>query len=225
MKKIIALCNNFDNNHFRIYNAGMVNKKHENNHEDSDIEITNESLDINEDVELVDSEEHQADTIKSLRTKLKVAEEAKRKAQEDLQRSKADFLNARRRLDEERKRDRERSVISHVEELIPLCDSFEMAMSNKETWEKTDAVWRKGIEGIFAQLQGLLSGYQVETLSPVGQSFNPHEHEALLTAPTDDEAKNDTVITVIQKGYRLKKSDGTHEIVRPARVVIGHFEK
>lgn len=203
----------------------MVNKKHENEHEDSDIEITNESLDINEDVELEDSEERQADTIKMLRTKLKAAEEAKKEAQEDLQRTKADFLNARKRLDEERKRDRERATINHVEELIPLCDSFEMAMSNKEAWEKTDAVWRKGVEGIFAQLQGLLSSYQVETLHPEGQTFNPHEHEALSTVPTDDESKNDTVISVIQKGYRLKKGDGTSEIIRPARVVIGHLEK
>jgi molecular chaperone GrpE len=203
----------------------MVNKKHENEYEDSDIEITNESLDINEEVELEDSEERQADTIKSLRTKLKVAEEAKREALEELQRGKADFLNARKRLEEERKRDRERSIISHVEELIPLCDSFEMAMSNKEVWEKTDEIWRKGVEGIFAQLQGILNGYQVETLNPVGQFFNPHEHEALSTAPTDDESKNDTVVTVIQKGYRLKKADGSTELIRPARVVIGHFEK
>lgn len=167
----------------------MVNKKHENNHEDSDIEITNESLDSNEDIALEDSEERQADTIKSLRAKLKVAEEAKRAALEDLQRSKADFLNARKRLDEERKRDRERSTINHVEELIPLCDSFEMAMSNKEAWEKTDTVWRKGVEGIYAQLQGLLNGYQVETLSPEGQPFSPHEHEALSTVPVPEESK------------------------------------
>lgn len=202
----------------------MVNKKHENEHDESEIELTNESLDINDEVEEIVAEENQKDIIKSLRDKLKTAEADKRAAQEDLQRHRADFLNARKRLEDERKRDRERSTISHVEELIPLCDSFEMAMSNKEVWEKADSQWRKGIEGINAQLQGLLASYRVETLNPVGDTFNPHEHEALSTAPVTDQAAHDTIVAVIQKGYRLKKGDDTTEIIRPARVVIGNFE-
>lgn len=202
----------------------MVNKKHENEHDESEIEITNESLDINDDVEEIVAEENQKDIIKSLRDKLKIAEADKRAAQEDLQRNRADFLNARKRLEDERKRDRERSTISHVEELIPLCDSFEMAMSNKEVWEKADSQWRKGIEGINAQLQGLLASYRVETLNPVGDTFNPYEHEALSTTPVADATAHDTIVAVIQKGYRLKKSDDTTEIIRPARVVIGNFE-
>ena len=202
----------------------MVNKKHVNTEEDSEIEITNEPLDITDDLEVGEAEEHQADTIKTLKAKLKEADAEKRAALEDLQRTKADFLNARKRLEEERVRDRERSVIKHVEELIPLCDSFEMAMSNKEAWEKIDATWRKGVEGIAAQLQGLLASYKVTTLNPLGATFNPYEHEALSTTTTDAEAKHDTVMTVIQKGYVLQKSDGTSELIRPARVVIGNFE-
>lgn len=202
----------------------MVNKKHVFGEEDSEIEITNESLDINDEVDEVVAEENQKDIIKSLRDKLKTAEADKRAAQEDLQRNRADFLNARKRLEDERKRDRERSIISHVEELIPLCDSFEMAMSNKEAWEKIDATWRKGVEGIAAQLQGLLTSYKVQTLSPLGATFNPSEHEALSTTPVTDQAAHDTVMIVIQKGYVLEKSDGTLELIRPARVIIGNFE-
>lgn len=203
----------------------MVNKKHENEHiEDTDIEITNEKLDINDDVEVEEAEEHQADTIKKLKAKLKEAEEAKREALEDMQRTKADFLNARRRLEEERLRDRERNTISHVEDLIPLCDSFEMAMSNKEAWEKIDAVWRKGIEGIYAQLNSILASNKVEAVSPQGEHFDPTKHEALSTAPVTKAEENDTIVTVIQKGYVLKKHDGNTEVIRPARVIIGHFE-
>jgi molecular chaperone GrpE len=203
----------------------MVNKKHENEHiEDSDIEITNEKLDINDDVEVGEAEEHQADTIKQLRTKLKEAEADKRAALEDLQRTKADFLNARRRLEEERLRDRERGTISHIEDLIPLCDSFEMAMSNKEAWEKIDAVWRKGVEGIYAQLGSILSSNKVEAISPLGEHFDPTKHEALSTTLVTKAEENDTIVNVIQKGYLLKKADGNTEMIRPARVIIGHFE-
>ncbi len=216
---------NFDNKPFRIYNAGMVNKKHENEHiEDTDIEITNEKLDINDEVEVEEAEEHQADTIKKLKAKLKEAEEAKREALEDMQRAKADFLNARRRLEEERLRDRERSTISHIEDLIPLCDSFEMAMSNKDAWEKTDAIWRKGVEGIYAQLSSILASNRVEAVSPQGEHFDPTKHEALSTASVAKAEENDTIVNVIQKGYVLKKADGNTEVIRPARVIIGHFE-
>jgi molecular chaperone GrpE len=215
----------FDNKHFRIYNAGMVNKKQENEHiEDTDIEITNESLDNNEDVELQDSEEHTADTIKSLRAKLKAAQAEKQVAQEDLQRTKADFLNARRRLEEERLRDRDRSKSAHVEELIPLCDSFEMAMSNKEVWQKADETWRRGIEGIFAQLNSLLTSYGVSTVEPLGADFDPASHDALSTTPVTDASQHDKVVAVIQKGYLMKRSDGSTELVRPARVTIGKLE-
>lgn len=203
----------------------MVNKKHENEHnEDADIEITNEKLDINDEVEVEEAEEHQADTIKKLKAKLKEAEAEKRTALEDLQRAKADFLNARRRLEEERLRDRERGVISHIEDLIPLCDSFEMAMSNKEAWEKTDAIWRKGVEGIYAQLSSILASNKVEAVSPQGEHFDPTKHEALSTTPVAKAEENDTVVNVIQKGYVLKKADGNSEVIRPARVIIGNFE-
>lgn len=203
----------------------MVNKKHENEHiEDTDIEITNEKLDINDEVEVGEAEEQQTDTIKKLKAKLKEAEAEKRTALEDLQRAKADFLNARRRLEEERLRDRERGIISHIEDLIPLCDSFEMAMSNKETWEKIDAVWRKGVEGIYAQLGSILASNKVEAVSPLGEPFDPTKHEALSTALVAKAEENDTIVNVIQKGYVIKKNDGNTEVIRPARVIIGHFE-
>lgn len=203
----------------------MVNKKHENEHiEDTDIEITNEKLDINDEVEVGEAEEQQTDTIKKLKAKLKEAEAEKRTALEDLQRAKADFLNARRRLEEDRLRDRERGVISHIEDLIPLCDSFEMAMSNKETWEKIDAVWRKGVEGIYAQLGSILASNKVEAVSPLGEPFDPTKHEALSTALVAKAEENDTIVNVIQKGYVIKKNDGNTEVIRPARVIIGHFE-
>ena len=197
----------------------MVNKINKDTHQD-DRELTTEDLEISEpDLETVEARER--DIIHSLREKLKVCESDKRNILEESQRGKADFLNARRRLEEERKRDGERARIAHVEELIPLCDSFEVAMANKEQWEKVDPVWRKGIEGISAQLNNLLNSYQVKVLNPTGETFNPHLHEAISTFAVADTVKHDKVVAVVQRGYSLLKSDGTLELIRPARVVIG----
>lgn len=79
-----------------------------------------------------------------------------------------------------------------------------------------DAKWRSGVEAIQATLASLLRQYQVASQDPVGSSFNPEEHEAVLNTPVTDETQIDTVIAVLQKGYKR----GDH-IIRPARVVVG----
>ncbi len=197
----------------------MVNKKHSNDTQD-DVEITNEDTDMHE-PELEELEEKQNEFNNTLREKLKTCEAEKRTILEESQRTKADFLNARRRLEDERLRDRERNTIKHIESLIPLCDSFQVAMANKDVWEKADANWRKGIEGINAQLHNILTSNSVYPIDPIGKEFNPREHEALSTLPVDDVAEHDKIVGIIQLGYELRKPDGSSELIRPARVVIG----
>jgi molecular chaperone GrpE len=200
----------------------MVNKSNKEKVQD-DVEITNENIDIQE-PELEEIEEKQSGFNNTLRDKLKACEAEKREILEESQRTKADFLNAKRRMEEEKKRDKERVTISHIEDLIPLCDSFHMAMANKEVWEKADANWRKGIEGINAQLQNILSQNNVTAVNPLGEPFNPHRHEALSTIPVDKKEEVDMVKGVIQMGYELKRQDSTTELIRPALVVIGVHE-
>ena len=204
----------------------MVNKrqeKEENNSQD-DVEITNDTTEIIE-PDLEEVEEREKDIISSLKAKLKVCDQEKREILEETQRVKADFLNARRRLEEERLKDRERAVTNHVERLLPMCDSFQMAMADKEGWDKADANWRKGVEGIYSQLQSILNSYNVRIINPIGQTFDPYKHEALSNITVNDEKQHDKIISVIQMGYEIQRADGMIEIVRPARVAIGVYEK
>ncbi len=201
-------------------------KKHKIENMQDDLEITTEDIEHKDytepDQETVEAS--QENIISTLKQKLKEAEGEKRAAQEETQRAKADFLNARKRLEDERIRDRERSTIRHVEELIPLCDSFQMAMNDKALWEKADTAWRKGIEGIFNQLQSLLAQYKVTLIAGTGETFDPRRHEALGVIPVTDKKDHDTVINVIQSGYEITHGSGTTELIRPARVTIGNFE-
>ncbi len=177
-----------------------------------------------EDTELEELEENSKETITRLKAKLKQSEKEKMEYLENLQRAKAEFLNARKRLEDEKMSDRERAVTGHIEKLLPLCDSFFMAMSDKAAWEGIDATWRKGIESIQNQLQSLLKSYGVEEVHPEGQTFDPTIHEALTNVPVTDEKKNDTVITVIQNGY-TRNVHGSTQVIRPARVTVGEFKK
>ena len=196
----------------------MVNMENEN--KDIEIEITDEESTNPDEAELVDLEENTDKKIKKIKDKLNFCEEEKKKLLDETQRAKADFLNARRRLEDERLNDRIRNTRNHIEKLLPLCDSFQMAMHDKNVWNKADESWRKGSEGIYTQLKGILVNYGVEEVNPVGDDFNPHIHEAVGTEKVSDEKMQDKVITVIQKGYLIKNAD-KEETIRPARVTIG----
>lgn len=172
----------------------------------------------------VDIEEAGKDKIKELRDKLKECEQEKLSYLEELQRAKADFLNARKRLEEERERDKERAVNAHIEALLPLCDSFHMAMADKEAWAKAPEHWRKGVEGIHAQLQSILSAQKVTPVNPTGEVFDPNHHEALSNVPVEKETDHHKVMSVIQQGYQ-REINGKHELIRPARVTVGEHTK
>jgi molecular chaperone GrpE len=174
------------------------------------------------DTEIVDDEATAAQKLKVLRTKLQEVTDKNRELSEEVQRTKADFLNARKRLEEEQFRSRERDTVKHIEKLLPLADSFYLAQLDRVAWEKADEKWRKGIEGISNQLTSILRGYGVSAVDPTGHPFDPLKHEAMSTVTVPTEAQHNQVITVMQQGY-IRVSGDTEEIIRPARVTVGEY--
>ncbi len=198
----------------RSYNARtMVEKEHV--HDEEVVIEEGEHVLHEDDVELEEEEGLTRDKLKAMREKLRACEVEKTKHQDDLQRARADFLNSKRRLEEQLLRDRERSRDGILTELLTLADSFDTAMMNAEAWQSLDATWRTGIEAIQSKLTAILKSNGVEEINPVGQPFSPHEHEAVSSEAVEDE-QVDTVIRVLQKGYRRNA-----DILRPARVVVG----
>lgn len=177
-----------------------------------DIELDDtelEDLDT-EDTDIEGEEELTGQKLKKLKEKLKVAEKDKMSALEDLQRARADFLNARKRLEDERVTDRERAKLQHIEEMLPLCDSFSMALSDP-AFQSLPENLKKGVLGINMQLESILRGYGVEEMGKIGDKFDPNFHEALA-----DEGDTGTVKDVLQKGYKMKD-----RVIRPAKVIVG----
>ncbi|MEX0917541.1 MAG: nucleotide exchange factor GrpE [Candidatus Paceibacterota bacterium] len=171
-----------------------------------------------DETEIEDIEELGAQKIKKLQAKLKECEAEKMKHLEDLQRTKADYLNSRKRLEDQLRRDAERVTESHLLSLLPLADSFEMAMQDP-AWKDCDEKWRKGVEGIHGQLNAILKAHGVTRIDAAGVAFNPHEHEAVSNEPVTTDKDIDTVVRVLQTGYRRNDA-----VLRPARVVVGITE-
>ncbi len=187
-------------------------------HKDFDDEIVSEEETLPEDIELEDGEEEArtTDKLKALREKLRTCEEEKRGFHEELQRARADFLNSKRRLEEQLARDKERAADKILIELLTLVDSFDTAMADKTLWNSVDERWRGGVEAIHNKLLSVLKSSGVVPLDPTGQSFNPEEHEAVSNNTVEDDHDVDRILAVLQKGF--KRND---TVIRPARVVVG----
>ncbi|MEK7213896.1 MAG: nucleotide exchange factor GrpE [Patescibacteria group bacterium] len=184
--------------------------------EDDDVKIeSDDTLD-----DSVIAEETAIGMVKTLKEKLKKAIEEKQEYLNNWQKDKAEFMNARKR-DQEVQKDFARFLNeSLISELIPVLDSFNMAMGNKEVWEKADKNWRTGVEYIANQLKKVLEDFGLKELNPIGLPFDPMRDEAIEHEQVDDEKKNHIVTFVISKGYELNG-----KVLKAPKVKVGEWKK
>lgn len=134
------------------------------------------------------------------------------------QKAQADFVNLRKRDEEDKKEFVKFASARVIEDMLPVLESFDMAKSDTAKWESIDPTWRAGVDGIYAQLQGALKKHGVVELNPVGAQFDPREHEALTQVPVTDKAQDNVIVQVVQKGYAL-----SGKVIRAPRVIVGSF--
>ncbi len=182
-----------------------------------------DDISIESDENLDDSvlaEDSAQESVKKLKEKLKIAIEEKQKYLDNWQRDKAEFMNARKRDSETQREMLKYANQSIVEELFPVLDSFNLAMGNKEAWEKVDKNWRIGVEYIFNQLKKVLEDNGVIEIDPIGKPFDPQRDEAIEYVPVDSADKDHIITSVIQKGYTLNGKS-----IKAPKVKVGEFKK
>ena len=131
---------------------------------------------------------------------------------EQLQRSRAEFINYQKRVREQADRDRQYAAASLATDLLPVLDNFERALEAARKGESTSIV--DGIEMVYKQLMTALAKHGVEPIEALGQPFDPNLHEALMHQPHADHPEG-TVVAELGKGYRLRD-----RVVRPSRVAV-----
>ena len=156
-----------------------------------------------------------ADKVKKLQERIKELEKEKTEYLDGWQRARADYANLQKTTEEDKKRLRAFVEQDVIEELIPVVDSFLMAFSNKESWEKVDTNWRTGVEYIYQQLMNMLEAHELKLFGEAGETFDPLKYEAVSEESTDDESQDHTIAKVIQKGFMLHGN-----VIRPARAVV-----
>ena len=131
-----------------------------------------------------------------------------------LRRLQADFDNFRKRMMRDQTSHLERATSGLIEQLLPVLDTFELALINTSGLNAgTDAErLRKGVELVYSELLGVLEKAGLERIEAKGKPFDPEEHEAVMSIEDDGEPG---VRDVVRTGYRLKG-----RVLRPAMVKV-----
>ena len=130
---------------------------------------------------------------------------------ERLARLQAEFDNYRKRAAKENSEYRDYAVSDAARSLLPVIDSFTLALKNSAA--KPEDL-RKGVELIFKQLQDVLQKLNIERVPAQGEPFDPRVHEAIEMVETND-APDHHVLEELQPGYRIKG-----RLLRPAMVRV-----
>lgn len=133
-----------------------------------------------------------------------------------LQRERANFINFKRRTEQERIETVQYATANLLKKLLPVLDDFDRALAAIPEQERTGNRWVEGVELIARKLHTIVEGEGVEPIEAQGQPFDPNLHEAVAFeegAAGGDHT--DTVAEVFSKGYKLKD-----RVLRPAIVKV-----
>jgi len=131
----------------------------------------------------------------------------------DLQRTRADFENYRKRVDAEKQAAREAGASSAVLKLLPVIDNIERAIAYTPE-ELKDNTWVQGVSGLVKHLEKSLEGLSVARIdAKPGSEFNPELHEAIQF---DEAAEGDKEVIAdeLQAGYTLNGRVIRHAMVK-----------
>jgi len=157
----------------------------------------------------------EAEDIETLKQAL--AEE-KAKAEANLanwQRSQADFINYKRRSEQEKEEIGKFANSILMLSLLPILDDLERAFDSIPP-HLAKLTWVDGIRLIERKLQASLEAQGLSPIKAIGEPFDPNLHEATMYRKGEE----GIVIEELQKGYMLHD-----RVIRPAMVVVGNGEK
>ena len=157
----------------------------------------------------------EAEDIESLKQAL--AEE-KEKAEANLvgwQRAQADFINYKRRAEQEKE---DICKFANTELLcciLPVLDDLERALASSPS-QSDKTGWIDGIRLITRKLRASLEAQGLCPIEALGHPFDPNLHQAVR----EDKGKDGIVIEEVERGYKL-----CDRVIRPSKVVVGNSEE
>lgn len=167
--------------------------------------------------ELTDEVEPQVAGTEAVEALKQALAEEKEKAEKYLanwQRAQADFINYKRRSEEEKAETIKFGNSVLILSLLPVLDDLERAL-NSVLPELAEPSWVEGVKLIERKIKATLEAQGLSPIEALGKPFDPNFHEAVR----QDKGKEGIVIEEVQKGYKIYD-----RVIRPSRVVVGNGE-
>ncbi len=142
--------------------------------------------------------------------------EAEAKAAEYLdgwQRARAEFANARKRLERERAETYANAGVNYVTRLLPVLDDLKRALESAPPEIREDP-WFEGLDLVNRKFQSTMEAMDVRPIDALGQPFDPNLHEALALREAEG-VESGIVIEELQTGYQLGD-----RVIRPSLVNV-----
>ena len=176
--------------------------------EQTNVDITDEAGEVKHETEGL-TEDHVPD----LQVKLEEALAKSDEYYDQLLRNKAELDNVRKRSQRELENAHKYAIEKFINELLPVIDSMEMGQHAADT--ATDiAQIKEGTAMTLTMFHSLLEKFEIESINPQGDNFDPEFHQAMSIQESTDVPPN-SVMAVMQKGYTL-----AGRLLRPAMVMV-----
>ncbi|HEV2216051.1 MAG TPA: nucleotide exchange factor GrpE [Candidatus Dormibacteraeota bacterium] len=124
----------------------------------------------------------------------------------------ADFENFKKRTRQDQLDTIQHASSDLISRLLPVLDDLRSALDHKP--DGIDEAWAKGIELSVRKLEEVMSTHGLEPIPSVGSRFDPRYHEAIGHVESDEHPE-DTVVTELRRGYRIRD-----RVVRPSLVKV-----
>lgn len=135
---------------------------------------------------------------------------------QDLQRTRADFENYRKRVETEKTAAREAGQSAAILKLLPVIDNIERAVGHLPQ-ELAENKWAQGVAGLAKNLEKSLDALNLKRIeAKKGDEFNPELHEAIQFDETA-EGEKEVIDTELQAGYTLNGRPIRHAMVKVTR--------
>jgi len=167
---------------------------------------------------LADELEPVVSEIEDVEALKKALAEEKARAETNLdgwQRAQADFINYKRRSEQEKEEIGKFANAILMLNLLPILDDLERAFTSVPP-RLAKHNWVDGVRLIERKLQASLEAQGLSQIKALGEPFDPNLHEAVMQG----KGKENIVVDELQKGYKLHD-----RVIRPSRVVVGNGEE
>jgi molecular chaperone GrpE len=161
-----------------------------------------------------DGSEKAEDKIKKTKEQLKKAEQERAEYLAGWQRAKADLINYKKEQEAKISEIFKFANEGLIYEILPVLDSFELAMKHFENNHKNaEGLGKEEIKQIYNQFKNILKSSGVEEIQVTGEKFNPEFHESVGEIEGGEQG---LIAEEVQKGYKLNG-----KVIRASKVKIG----